>query len=76
MLVVRLNASDEWDYKHPMWAFKVGPGSAKPLSRVMYGAVPSGFAETTKASTLVGGVRYLVVGLSPGSGGSAEFVYR
>lgn len=73
-LVVKKNASGEWDYKDPIWAFKVEPGSAKPLSIVMYGSLPNGFSETAKASNLVGGTRYLVVGLGPGSSGSVEFV--
>lgn len=75
-LVVRKNASDQWDYENPMWRFKVEAGRARPLSRVTYGTVPSGFEETTRASNLVVGTSYLVLGLSPGSGGSAEFVSR
>lgn len=75
-LVVSKNVSGQWDYKNPMWAFKVDPGSSKPLAHVMYGSLPNGFEETAKASSLVSGTRYLVVGLSPGSSGSAEFVDR
>jgi len=73
-LVVKKGDSGQWDYKSPVWAFELTPGSAKPLSRVTYGQVPAGFAETTKASPLTEGTHYLAVGLSPGSGGSAEFV--
>lgn len=73
-LVVRKNGSGEWDYKSPMWAFDIVPGSAKPLSTIAYGQVPPGFTEKTKAIALADGVHYLAVGLSPGSGGSAEFV--
>ena len=73
-LVIRKNGSGQWDYKRPVWAFHLPPGSAKPLSTVVYGQVPAGFTEAAKAIALDHGVDYLVVGLSPGSGGSAEFV--
>jgi len=74
LLVVQRDKSGRWDYKSPVWAFELTPGSAKPLSKVTYGKAPDGFTEKTKAMGLVRGVHYLVVGLSPGSGGSAEFV--
>lgn len=73
-LVVQRNGSEQWDYKSPIWAFELTPGSTKPLSKVIYGQVPAGFKETAKALELIPGTHYLVVGLSPGSSGSAEFV--
>lgn len=73
-LVVKHDDSGQWDYKHPMWAFGLSPGSAKLLSTILYGQVPAGFTETTKAKALTHGAHYLAVGLSPGSGGSIEFV--
>jgi hypothetical protein len=73
-LVVQRNGSEQWDYKNPVWAFELAPGSTKPLSKIIYGQVPAGFNETTKALELIHGTHYLVVGLSPGSSGSAEFV--
>ena len=75
-LVAEKNETGQWDYKNPMWAFELSPGSSKPLSKITYGQAPMGFTETTKAKPLIRGVHYLAVGLSPGSGGSAEFVAR
>lgn|ERR1700723_739540 len=73
-VVVTRNQSGNWDYASPVWAFGLAPGSSKPLSEVVYAHVPDGFNETTKASELVPGVHYMAVGLSPGMGGSAEFI--
>lgn len=73
-LVVQKNKSGQWDYRNPAWSFALVPGSAKILSTVTYGQVPDGFTEKAKASGLISGAHYLAVGLSPGSGGSAEFV--
>lgn len=73
-LVAGKDELGHWDYKHPMWHFKLTPGDAKPLSRVIYGQIPAGYTETTKARGLIPGAAYLAVGVSPGSTGSAEFV--
>jgi hypothetical protein len=73
-LVVKRNTSGEWDLKKPMWAFDLSPGSAKPLSKIVYAQVPSGFKEVAKAKVLIHGVSYLAVGFAPGSSGSTEFV--
>lgn len=73
-LVVQRDKSGQWDYKSPVWSFELAPGSAKPLSKVTYGKAPEGFTEKAKALELVRGIHYLAVGLSPGSGGSAEFI--
>jgi len=73
-LVVGQDEAGKWDYVHPQWAFKLSPGSGKSLSKIIYGQVPAGFAETTKVSKLTAGVSYLAVGLGLGSDGSAEFI--
>lgn len=73
-LVAEKNEAGQWDYKKPMWAFDLSPGSSTPLSKITYGQVPAGFTETTKAKALMHGVHYMAVGLSPGAGGSVEFV--
>jgi hypothetical protein len=72
--VAEKNDSGKWGYQNPMWAFHLVPGSAKPLSKIIYGQVPTGFTETAKAKPLIHGVHYIAVGLSPGSGGSVEFI--
>jgi len=72
-LVVRRNETGKWDYKAPTWSFDLSPGQARPPTQVIYGHVPIGFKETTKATPLERGVRYLAMGTSPGSGGSVEF---
>jgi hypothetical protein len=72
-LVVQLDKTGKWDYEHPLWAFRLPPGSGKSLSKITYGRVPMGFSETTKASKLIAGVSYLAVGFGQGSDGSAEF---
>ena|ERR1700674_1893796 len=64
----------KWDYKHPLWAFELKPGSALRVKQFNYGAVPSGFLETTTAKQLLSGVPYLAVGAGPGSAGSSEFI--
>ena len=76
LLVVQKNASGEWDYKKPLWEFKLDPGSAKALSTVTYGSLPDGFTEVVKASSLVRGTHYLVACRGPGAGGSSEFIVR
>jgi hypothetical protein len=73
-LVVERDDSGQWDYKHPMWALDLSPGSAKLLYTITYGQVPAGFTEAAKPRALIHGVHYLAVGLSPGSGGAIEFV--
>lgn len=75
-LVVHSDNSGQWDYKNPVWAFELPPGSSMPLSNIQYGQAPAGFKETTKAVPLVRGNHYLAVGIAPGSGGSAEFVAK
>ena len=72
-LIVEQDEAGEWDYKHPQWAFELPPGSGKSLSKITYGQVPAGFAETTKASKLIAGVSYLAVGFGLGSDGSTQF---
>jgi hypothetical protein len=73
-LVVKRDNFGKWDYRNPLWAFELPPGSSKPISKIIYGKVPLGFTETVKAKALAQGVHYLAVGLSPGAGGSIEFI--
>jgi len=72
-LVVKRDASGQWNYKNPMWEIQLSPGRSKPISQIEYGRVPDGFKETTKAIPLDKSTHYLAVGLTPGSGGSIEF---
>ncbi|HTV83818.1 MAG TPA: hypothetical protein VME63_00305 [Dyella sp.] len=74
--VVKKNDAGQWDYKHPVWAFDLPPGTGKELSKVNYGQVPAGFIERTKALKLTSGITYLVLGFGLGSDGSVQFVAK
>jgi hypothetical protein len=63
------------DYKHPIWAFELEPGTSLELRQVRYGTVPKGFTETSKARTLEPRTKYVAVGFGPGSSGSQEFEF-
>lgn len=75
-LVVKKDAVGQWDYKHPVWTFRLPPGSGKELSKFTYGEVPSGFVETTRAMKLTAVTSYLVLGFGMGSDGSAQFTAK
>lgn len=75
-LVVKKDSAGKWDYRHPVWSFKVRPGTGIELSKVIYGQVPKGFVEVSKAVVLSSGVKYLAVGLGMGSDGAAEFTAK
>ncbi|WP_211441834.1 hypothetical protein [Collimonas humicola] len=66
----------KWDYKNPLWAFELKPGSALEVSKFKYGETPHGFSETVKAKQLVSGTPYLAMGSGLGSTGSIEFVVK
>lgn len=66
----------QWDYKNPLWAFTLEPGSALEVKQVSYGITPSDFSETTKAKPLIPGASYLALASGPGSGGSKEFTIQ
>ncbi|WP_247315606.1 hypothetical protein [Ralstonia pseudosolanacearum] len=63
----------QWDYREPMWAFRIKPGSALSVEEIRYGRTPNGFAETTAAKPLVSGGRYQALGSGPGTIGSVDF---
>ncbi len=65
--------SNDWDYKHPVWAFQMRPGTYMKVGNLRYGVVPAGFTETSKPQPPVNGKKYLAVSFGAGSGGSAEF---
>jgi hypothetical protein len=74
-LVVQMQ-DGAWDYKRPMWAIVMAPGSYVQVERIQYGRVTPGFEEAAPPRPLVAGVSYLAVGFGAGSGGSKEFVLR
>jgi hypothetical protein len=74
-LVVQMQEG-AWDYKRPMWAIGMAPGSDLQVERIQYGRVAPGFEEAVPPGPLVTGVPYLAVGFGAGSGGSKEFVLR
>jgi hypothetical protein len=71
--VVRKGVGGKWDYKHPVWSFKLPPGSGEELSTVTYGQVPNGFTEVVSAAALSSGTTYLATALGMGADGDAQF---